>query len=109
MMQEDEELWDNRELGATEEHAKRASPELEQQINDSLDLQTVSVDFPAWAVHKLDDEAKRIGGTRQALIRQIVIGFIDNREKFEFEKRKFDATQKEQEKPQQPQQEKQAS
>lgn len=96
----------------TTEEFDRLFDEGEEDILQYVDLSTmtkrINLDFPAWAVHKLDDEAKRIGGTRQALIRQIVIGFIDNREKFEFEKRKFDATQTEHEKPQQSQ-ERQAS
>lgn len=96
----------------TAEELEKIFDEGEEDILQYADLSTmtkrINLDFPAWAVHKLDDEAKRIGGTRQALIRQIVIGFIDNREKFEFEKRKFDATQTEHEKPQQSQ-ERQAS
>lgn len=91
----------------TTEEFDRLFDEGEEDILQYADLSTmtkrINLDFPAWAVHKLDDEAKRIGGTRQALIRQIVIGFIDNREKFEFEKRKFDATQTEHEKSQQSQ------
>jgi hypothetical protein len=51
----------------------------------------VNVDFPSWVVKKLDEEAKRVGGSRQALIRQIVVGYIDSRIEFELEKAKIEA------------------
>jgi metal-responsive CopG/Arc/MetJ family transcriptional regulator len=60
----------------------------------------ISVDFPVWVIDKITEEAKRIGNSREELIRQLLIKFIDDKEKFEFEKRKFDATQTEQSKEQ---------
>jgi len=36
-------------------------PELEQK--------RVNVDFPVWMIHQLDKEAKRIGVTRQSIIK----------------------------------------
>jgi metal-responsive CopG/Arc/MetJ family transcriptional regulator len=53
----------------------------------------ISVDFPVWVIDKITEEAERIGNSREELIRQLLINFIDDKEKFEFEKRKFDATQ----------------
>ena len=50
-----------------------------EDIVDSLDLKhsrrigrdpkRVNVDFPAWMVHSLDREARRLGVTRQSLIK----------------------------------------
>lgn len=33
------------------------------------DLKRVNVDFPVWMVNKLDQEAKRLGVTRQSIIK----------------------------------------
>jgi hypothetical protein len=35
----------------------------------SQDARRVNVDFPAWMVKSLDDEAKRLGVTRQSIIK----------------------------------------
>jgi Ribbon-helix-helix protein, copG family len=35
----------------------------------NLELKRVNVDFPAWVVEALDREARRLGVTRQALIK----------------------------------------
>jgi len=35
----------------------------------NLALKRVNVDFPAWVVHALDREARRLGVTRQALVK----------------------------------------
>jgi hypothetical protein len=50
-----------------------------EEIVDQLDLKRarrvgndpkrVNVDFPAWMVHSLDHEARRLGVTRQSLIK----------------------------------------
>ena len=50
-----------------------------KDISDSLDLtkarrplqdqKRVNVDFPAWMVERLDREAKRVGVTRQSIIK----------------------------------------
>ena len=52
----------------------------------------ISVDFPVWVIDKITEEAKRIGNSREELIRQLLIKFIDDKEKFEFEKN-FPASQ----------------
>ncbi len=72
---EDEELWDSRELGATEEHAKRASPELEKQIHDSLNLQAISIRLPVDVLEQLKILAHNDGIGYQPFIRQIVTRF----------------------------------
>jgi len=40
---------------------KKRRPELEQR--------RVNVDFPVWMIHQLDREAKRLGVTRQSVIK----------------------------------------
>jgi len=35
----------------------------------NLELKRVNVDFPAWVVEALDREARRLGVTRQALVK----------------------------------------
>jgi len=41
--------------------SKKRRPELEQK--------RVNVDFPVWMIHQLDREAKRLGVTRQSVIK----------------------------------------
>ena len=37
----------------------------------------VNVDFPAWMIHSLDREAKRLGVPRQSLIKMVVSEHIE--------------------------------
>jgi hypothetical protein len=41
--------------------SKKRRPELEQK--------RVNVDFPVWMIHRLDREARRLGVTRQSVIK----------------------------------------
>jgi hypothetical protein len=43
-----------------------------------LDVRRVNVDFPEWIVHSLDQEARRLGVTRQALIKLWVADRLDH-------------------------------
>jgi hypothetical protein len=62
----------------------------EEDVLQYADLSTitkrVNVDFPVWAIKKLDWEAKRVGSSRQSLIRNLVINFLDERARFEIER-----------------------
>ena len=42
--------------------------------------QRVNVDFPAWVVTKLDEEATRIGVPRQALVKMWITERLDEKE-----------------------------
>lgn len=53
-------------------------------------VKRVNVDFPAWVIESLDEEAKRIGITRQAVIKSWVIGIIDEKSKMNLEKKKLE-------------------
>lgn len=41
---DDAEAWDNRELGASEEHVRKSTPEREKAVQDSLKV--VKIDLP---------------------------------------------------------------
>jgi len=66
---------------------KISSTEFDQRFEDGksilefLDLDTavrrVNVDFPAWTIEALDVESKRLGVSRQALIKTWVADRID--------------------------------
>ncbi len=43
--------------------------DLSRAKRTSLDSKRVNVDFPEWMVHSLDKEAKRIGVSRQSVIK----------------------------------------
>jgi hypothetical protein len=43
--------------------------DLSRANRTSLEIKRVNVDFPEWMVHSLDKEAKRIGVSRQSVIK----------------------------------------
>ena len=43
--------------------------DLDQASRPGLEQRRVSVDFPAWMVYKLDQVARRLGVTRQSVIK----------------------------------------
>lgn len=47
--------------------------------NLDTDLRRVNVDFPEWMIAELDNEAKRIGINRQAVIKTWIADCIDRR------------------------------
>jgi len=49
------------DISAQLDLSKARRPELEQK--------RVNVDFPVWMIHQLDREAKRLGVTRQSVIK----------------------------------------
>lgn len=44
-----------------------------------LDIKRINVDFPEWMIESLDQEAHRIGTTRQSLIKFWVADRLDQR------------------------------
>lgn len=52
--------------------------DLEAARRPGLDLKRVNVDFPAWMVQSLDKEARRLGVTRQALIKLWLADRLDS-------------------------------
>ncbi|MES2615875.1 MAG: CopG family transcriptional regulator [Bdellovibrionota bacterium] len=53
-------------------------------------IKRVNVDFPSWVIESLDEEAKRVGITRQSIIKSWVISIIDEKQKTALEKKKLD-------------------
>ncbi len=45
---------------------------LDQALRPGLEQKRVSVDFPVWMVQKLDKVAKRLGVTRQSVIKVFI-------------------------------------
>lgn len=43
--------------------------DLEHAVKPGIEQKRVNVDFPAWMIHRLDKEAKRLGVPRQSLIK----------------------------------------
>jgi hypothetical protein len=43
-------------------------------------IRRVNVDFPYWMVHALDDEAERLGVTRQSVIKAWIAEMIERRQ-----------------------------
>lgn len=46
--------------------------DLEQAVRPGLEQRRVSVDFPVWMVQQLDQIAKRLGVTRQSVIKVFI-------------------------------------
>ena len=46
--------------------------DLENAVRPGLEQQRVSVDFPVWMVNKLDMVARRLGVTRQSVIKVFI-------------------------------------
>lgn len=76
---EDEEQWDSRELGADEVFAKRASPEQEKRINDSLGLHAISIRLHTETIGLLKNFAREDGIGYQPLLRQIITKYARER------------------------------
>jgi len=51
---------------------------LEEFEKDILVIKKVNVDLPSWAIVSLDKEAKRIGVTRQSIIKMWLIQKLDD-------------------------------
>ena len=57
--------------------SKRTVAEFEKEI---LSIKKVNVDLPSWAIASLDKEAKRMGVTRQTIIKMWLIQKLDDLE-----------------------------
>jgi hypothetical protein len=51
---------------------------LEEFENELLAIKKVNVDLPSWAIASLDKEAKRMGVTRQSIIKMWLIQKLDD-------------------------------
>lgn len=81
----DDEKWDNRELGATEEFVKRADPEVEKALDERTGLQLISVRLKKSLVDDLKKLAEDDGIGYQPYVRQLLTKHV---RQIEREKRK---------------------
>lgn len=68
--------WDNRDLGASEEHAVVSSTVNEETLNASLGMQTISLRMPSDLLVDLKLIAKLHGIGYQPLMKQIMQRFV---------------------------------
>mgnify|MGYP006435635903 CR=1 FL=1 len=76
-----EEIWDARELGASEEHAQVASGIDESTIDAALELHPISIRLQKSLVEDLKHIAKIHGLGYQPLIRQVLTRFVESEKK----------------------------
>ena len=53
--------------------------DLSKAKRPGLEVKRINVDFPEWMIESMDQEANRIGTTRQSLIKFWVAGKLDHR------------------------------
>jgi predicted DNA binding CopG/RHH family protein len=75
-LDDDVELWESKQLGASAEHAKLASPEDDQALDDDLGLVPISLRLQKELVGKLKILAKQEGLGYQTYIRQILTRYV---------------------------------
>lgn len=71
----DDEIWESKKLGATEEFAVRSTKEEEKAVDDALGLQLISIRLQKEIISKLKDIAVKEGIGYQPLIRQVINRF----------------------------------
>lgn len=75
---DDVELWETKKLGASAKHAKPASAEDDQALDDDLGLAPISLRLQKDLVAKLKTLAKEEGLGYQTYIRQILTRHVRN-------------------------------
>jgi hypothetical protein len=73
-----DEAWESGELGASLEHARRVTPENEQQLDDALGLQMISIRLPKALIEELKAIGRHQGLGYQPLVRQILTRFAQS-------------------------------
>ena len=91
-----EEAWDNRDLGASEEHVRKASPEREKALDERLGLQTISIRLQKSLIDDLKKLAEEDGIGYQPYVRQVLTRHVrrldqERREKAKHEKQMLGA------------------
>lgn len=74
----DAEQWESRKLGADERYVKVSEQGTDERLDESLNLQMVSMRLPKEAVQKLKVMARKQGLGYQPLIRQILMNYLGN-------------------------------
>ncbi len=75
----DTEKWENRELGASAEHAIPSSPETNKAVDDALGLQLISIRLQAELIEELKALAKEEGLGYQPLIRSVLTKYVSEK------------------------------
>lgn len=71
------EAWESGELGNDERYVRRASKELEKELDDSLGTQAISIRLPKELIQDLKFLAKYNDMGYQPLIRQVLTRFVE--------------------------------
>ena len=74
--EDDTELWETRQLGASEEHVRVVSPEKTKAIHESLGLQPITIRLQTELVDELKVLAKKEGLGYQPFIRHVLTKYI---------------------------------
>ena len=77
----DTEKWENRELGATEEHVRPSAPETNKSVDDALGLQLISIRLQADLIEELKKIAVDEGLGYQPLIRTVLTRYVKEHQK----------------------------
>jgi len=72
----DNELWDSKQLGASPEHAKRASPEQQKALDDATGLQLFTFRIQKPIIEQLKQLAKLDGTGYQPFMRKILTDYV---------------------------------
>ncbi|HSW70879.1 MAG TPA: CopG family antitoxin [Gammaproteobacteria bacterium] len=70
------EVWDNQELGASEEFVRKSSPEREKMVDDNLGLQTISIRLQKSLIDDLKALAEEDGIGYQPYVRQALTRLV---------------------------------
>lgn len=76
---DDSELWENGDLGASEEFVKKVSDEKEKSVDDKLGLQVISIRLQKELITTLKEIAKTEGLGYQPYIRQILTKHVNSK------------------------------
>ncbi|MFA5662415.1 hypothetical protein [Castellaniella sp.] len=76
-IQGSEEAWDDRTLGASEEHAELAPKELQQQVEEALAMQMISIRLPKQVVTLFKALAEIQGVGYQPMMREALTRFAE--------------------------------
>ena len=68
--------WDNKELGASEKHARKATSAREKALDNNLGLQTISIRLQKNLIDNLKSLAEEDGLGYQPFLRQILMRYV---------------------------------
>lgn len=95
-MVRDADLWDKRELGASDEHVRRASPDEMAEINKALTMQAISIRLQQDLISDLKEIASGYGIGYQPMIRDLLKKFVLAEKKIQLQRKIEQLTQEQQ-------------